>query len=121
MNNLNDQQIREMLAELNDEATEVRKIKFASFDDMSRPYAAEPDLNLFQNLRIDIKVELSNTNMCLREVLNLEDGHVIRLNKLAGEPVDVKFNEEIFAKGEVVIINEVFGIRISSLVADNAE
>ncbi len=106
--------------EENDHQTEIRKVKFTSFEDAGT-YASEPDFHVFDGLKVNMVVELSSTFMTLRELLSMEEGHLICLEKVAGEPVDVRFNGEVFAKGEVVVINEVFGIRISSLIGNNNE
>ncbi len=117
--NLTDEQIREMLAKLEDEqGTKVKKVKFAPFEEAS-VVSDQPDFALFDGIKVELLVELSNAEMTVRELLELEEEHVIKLDKLAGEPVDLKFNGEGFAKGEVVIINEAFGVRISNLMDHN--
>ncbi|MEW6624290.1 MAG: FliM/FliN family flagellar motor switch protein [Bacillota bacterium] len=118
--NISEEQIRSMLNGMADNRTQIRKVKLAPFT-ANGVYSSQPDMKVFQGLKIDIFVELSNTTMTLREVLSLEEGHLISLEKLAGEPVDVKFDGEAFAKGEVVVINELFGIRITSLIENGSE
>ncbi|OPZ64810.1 MAG: Flagellar motor switch protein FliN [Candidatus Aerophobetes bacterium ADurb.Bin490] len=65
---------------------------------------------------LSVTVELGRTNKLVREVLDLSPGSVIELDKLAGEPVDILVNGKYIAKGEVVVIDENFGIRITDIV-----
>ncbi|WP_051533860.1 FliM/FliN family flagellar motor switch protein [Desulfitibacter alkalitolerans] len=105
-----------MLASLNG-PTEVKKVKFTPFENRGQT-SSQLDYEILKHLKIHMTVELANTSMTLKEVLGLNEGSVISLEKLAGEPVDIRLDGEVFAKGEVVIINEVFGIRVGSLVTD---
>ena len=66
---------------------------------------------------LEVRVELGRTNMKIRDVLNLGSGSVVELDKLAGEPVDLLVNDVIFAKGEVVVIDENFGVRITDILS----
>ncbi len=77
---------------------------------------APPNLDLIMDIALEIRVELGRTNMKIRDVLNLGSGSVVELDKLAGEPVDLLVNEVIFAKGEVVVIDENFGVRITEIL-----
>ncbi len=108
-----------MLATLNGEP-EVKKVKFMPFEENGRT-SPELDFELLNNLKAHMTVELANASMTLREVLGLNEGNIIGLEKIAGEPVDIRVDGEVFAKGEVVIINEVFGIRVGSLISNNEE
>ncbi|KUO52559.1 MAG: hypothetical protein APF76_05720 [Desulfitibacter sp. BRH_c19] len=81
----------------------------------------ELDFEVLNNLKTNMTVELASASMTLREVLALIEGNIISLEKMAGEPVDMRVDGEVFAKGEVVIINEVFGIRVGSLISNNEE
>ena len=61
-------------------------------------------------------VELGRTNKSIKEILDFSPGTIIELNKLAGEPVDVLVNGKFVAKGEVVVIEESFGVRITEII-----
>ncbi|MCK5708810.1 MAG: flagellar motor switch protein FliN [Candidatus Aureabacteria bacterium] len=74
------------------------------------------NLDLILDVSTKITVELGRTKMLIKDVLNLNIGSVIEINKLAGEPVDVMVNNKLVAKGEVVVINENFGVRITEIV-----
>jgi len=74
-------------------------------------------LQLLMDVPLKLTVELGNVNMSLREVLQLHQGSMIQLDKLAGEPLDVYANGRLIARGEVVVIEENFGIRITEIVS----
>lgn len=74
------------------------------------------NLELILDINLEIKVELGRTHRKIREVLELGPGSVIELDRLAGEPVDILVNNKLFAKGEVVVIDENFGVRITDIL-----
>ena len=73
--------------------------------------------NALANAGITISVELGSTAKSVKEVLGMGEGTIIELDKLAGEPVDVKANGVLIAKGEVVVIDENFGVRITEIAS----
>ena len=73
-------------------------------------------MDIVMDVPLSVTVELGRTNKLVREVLDLSPGSVIELDKLAGEPVDILVNGKYIAKGEVVVIDENFGIRITDIV-----
>lgn len=75
------------------------------------------NLELILDISLEIKVELGRTHRKIREVLELGPGSVIELDRLAGEPVDILVNNKLFAKGEVVVIDENFGVRITDILS----
>ena len=91
-------------------------VQFESLTQEGAPTSAPPNLDLIMDIGLDIRVELGRTNMKIRDVLNLGGGSVVELDKLAGEPVDLLVNDVIFAKGEVVVIDENFGVRITDIL-----
>ena len=74
------------------------------------------NIDLLMDVALDVVIELGRTVMPLREVLNLGPGSVIELDKLAGDPVDILVNNKLVARGEVVVIEENFGVRITEIV-----
>ncbi|MGK9477061.1 flagellar motor switch protein FliN [Melioribacter sp. OK-6-Me] len=91
--------------------------QFDEFDDSTRTLGgAEEKLNLLKDLQMNVYIELGRTQMQIKDILELERGYVIELEKLASEPVDVFVNNKKIAEGEVVVIDKHFGIRITSLV-----
>lgn len=73
------------------------------------------NLELVKDVKMDVTVELGRTNLPLKEVLQLEDSSVIKLERLAGEPVDLLVNGRLIAKGEVVVIGNNFGVKITQV------
>lgn len=79
------------------------------------------NLQRMLDVPLDMTVELGRTEMQLSEVLNLQPGSVIEINRLPGEPIDLLVNGSLFARGEIVVINDTFGYRIIELVAQAPE
>ncbi|PJA96422.1 MAG: flagellar motor switch protein FliN [Ignavibacteriales bacterium CG_4_9_14_3_um_filter_34_10] len=74
-------------------------------------------LEFLQDLYLNLYIELGRTKMKIKDILELERGYVIELDKLASEPVDIFVNNKKIAEGEVVVIDKHFGIRITGLVS----
>jgi flagellar motor switch protein FliN/FliY len=90
----------------------------AEFEDLA-PAASEEEprnLGLLLDIPLEVRVELGRTKLKIQDVLELGNGSVVELDRLAGEPVDLLVNGKLFAKGEVVVIDENFGIRITDIV-----
>ena len=91
--------------------------QFEEFDDSTRSGGVYNDkLHFLKDLPMNIFIELGRTQMQIKDILELERGYVIELDKLASEPVDVFVNNKKIAEGEVVVIDKHFGIRITNLV-----
>ncbi len=75
-----------------------------------------PNLDLLLDVQLEITIELGRTRKEIREVLALNPGAVVELDRLAGEPVDVLVNGRLLARGEVVVVGESFGVRIVDIV-----
>lgn len=80
------------------------------------PMQANPSLDRIVDIPLRVTVELGSTKLKIKNVLDLSKGSVVELDKLAGEPVDLLVNGKLMAKGEVVVINENFGVRISEIL-----
>jgi len=74
------------------------------------------NIEMILDISLPVTIELGRTSMRIRDILELGHGSIVELDKLAGEPVDVIVNDKVIAKGEVVVIDENFGVRITSLV-----
>jgi flagellar motor switch protein FliN/FliY len=74
-------------------------------------------LELIRDVELDLKIELGRTHMYLEDVLKLSKGSVVPLDKLAGDPVDIYVNGRLIARGEVLILNDNFCVRVAELVA----
>lgn len=74
-------------------------------------------LDLLRDVELDLKIELGRTNMYLEDVLKLKRGSVVTLDKLAGDPVDVYVNGRLIARGEVLVLNDNFCVRVAELIS----
>lgn len=90
----------------------VQRIKFPQLQDFQKTQPLREVAEL-SDIRITVSIELGRTKLKIRDVLSLQVGSIIELNKVAGEPVDVLLNEHPFGTGEIVVINEILGVRIS--------
>ncbi len=96
----------------------VRPVEFASFDQQPHIFGEEnKNLALVMDVHLNLSVELGKTDLSIKEVLELTRGSVIELDRIAGEPVDLMANGKLIAKGEVVVIEDNFGLRITSIVS----
>ncbi len=74
-------------------------------------------LDFILDIPLEVTVELGRTSMLINDLLQLGQGSVVELNKLAGEPLEVMVNQKLVARGEVVVVNEKFGIRLTDIVS----
>ena len=77
-----------------------------------------PELERLYDVPVELAVEIGRTRMTIRETLALGPGSIVTLNRLAGEPVDLLVNGKPIARGEVVVIDEEFGLRVTEVVSD---
>ena len=97
-------------------ATEsVAPAAFANFSPNSVP-AAGNDINMILDIPVQLTVELGRTRIPIKHILQLAQGSVVELEAMAGEPMDVLVNGYLIAQGEVVVVNEKFGIRLTDIV-----
>ena len=75
------------------------------------------NLDLILDIPLRVTVELGRTRMVVSELLNLGQGSVIELNKLAGEPMEILVNDKLVARGEAVVVNEKFGVRLTDIIS----
>lgn len=75
------------------------------------------NLELLLDVPLEITAELGRTRMIINDLLQLGQGSVIELNKLAGEPLEILVNQKLIARGEVVVVNEKFGIRLTDILS----
>lgn len=79
--------------------------------------SSDRNLQLILDIPLKLSVELGRTKMPVSELLNLTQGSVIELNKLAGEPMEVMVNDKLIARGEAVVVNEKFGVRLTDVIS----
>ena len=138
----NAQSIDAALAGAADQAAIDELLKQASFDDPSAldagtPAAAVADaeqfplpnfqqvmqdaqvssIDLLRDVELNVKIELGRSRMLVEDVLKLGEGSVVELDKLAGDPVDVFVNDRLVARGEVLVLNDNFCVRVNEIVA----
>ena len=89
---------------------------FPSLDGGAAPPAPK-NLDFILDIPMQVTVQVGSTKMVIRELLQLGQGSVIELEKLAGEPMEVLVNNKLVARGEVVVVNEKFGIRLTDVIS----
>lgn len=94
----------------------VQPAQFTPFTSMANPSQQRENIDLIMDVPLEVTVELGRTNKSIKEILDFKPGTIIELNKLAGEPIDVLVNGKYVAKGEVVVIEEYFGIRVTEII-----
>ncbi|WP_438319056.1 flagellar motor switch phosphatase FliY [Sporosarcina sp. FA9] len=95
----------------------VQQAQFASFEAPSLTQGESQNLDLLLDIPLQVTVELGRTKRSVKEILEISGGSIIELDKLAGEPVDILVNSRLIAKGEVVVIDENFGVRITDILS----
>lgn len=92
-----------------------------TFDELKneplKQVAGSPDLDVILDIPVSISMEVGRTSITIRNLLQLNQGSVIELDRLAGEPLDVLVNGTLIAHGEVVVVNEKFGIRMTDVIS----
>ncbi len=97
-------------------AVGVSPVKFPPLGE-GLPPGVGPNINLLLDVKLTLTVELGRTTMLVKDILGLGEGSIIELDKLAGEPVDLLVNGKLIARGEVVVIDENFGVRVTDIVS----
>ena len=83
--------------------------------------ALESSIEMIKDVDLNVKIELGRAEMTVKDILKLNEGAVVELDKLAGDPVDVLVNAQLVARGEVLVLNENFCVRINEIVPGIAE
>lgn len=94
----------------------VQPAQFQSFAPQAIPPAAKENIGLIMDVPLEVTVELGRTTKSISDILDFAPGTIIELDKIAGEPIDVLVNGKFVAKGEVVVIEESFGIRVTEII-----
>ena len=97
--------------------SEQEKVREPGAAEAAMTQAGIRDMDFLLDIPLEVMVELGGTRMYIRDLLQLGQGSVIELDKLAGEPMDVMVNKKLVARGEVVVINEKFGVRLTDIVS----
>ncbi|WP_077620946.1 flagellar motor switch phosphatase FliY [Bacillus sinesaloumensis] len=98
---------------------EIQPAVFSDFEPVQLQESESRNLNMLMDIPLQVTVELGRTKRSIKEILELSAGSIIELDKLAGEPVDVLVNGKLIAQGEVVVIEENFGVRITDIISQS--
>ncbi|WP_202077101.1 flagellar motor switch phosphatase FliY [Caldalkalibacillus salinus] len=102
---------------MNQRATNVQSAQFTDFSQPQQKSGEVQNLNLLMDIPLEVTVELGRTKKLIKDILELSPGSILELDKLAGEPVDILVNNKLIAKGEVVVIEENFGVRVTDILS----
>ncbi len=103
-------------AEVTDNTVTAQPVQFASFEDLDQVQGPQnQNLNILLDVKLQLTVELGRTELPIKKVLELTKGSIVTLNKAAGEPVELYANGKLIAYGEVVVIEDDFGLRITHI------
>ena len=103
------------------DAEQVQETPAAEFDNLEDTSGGlaedESNLDIILDIPVNISMEIGRTQISIRNLLQLNQGSVVELDRLAGEPMDVRVNGTLVAHGEVVVVNEKFGIRLTDVIS----
>lgn len=100
----------------NEESVTIQPVRFASFEHLDQVQGeTNKNLDILMDIKLQLTVELGRTELSIKKVLELTRGSIIELEKIAGEPVELYANGKLVAHGEVVVIEDNFGLRITSI------
>ncbi|MBI3803010.1 MAG: flagellar motor switch protein FliN [Nitrospirae bacterium] len=97
-------------------APEPKPAAFAPLE-QKKPEAPAGNLDFILDIPLEIRVEMGSSKILIRDLLQLGQGSVVELEKMAGEPMDLYIGDKLVAKGEVVVVNDKFGIRLTDIVS----
>ena len=95
---------------------EAKAAQFSNVQDAGKS-AEQKSIDFVLDLPLQVTVELGRTQMLINDLLRLGQGSVVELSKLAGEPMEVLVNQKLVARGEVVVVNEKFGVRLTDVIS----
>lgn len=115
----NTESVDDVWADALNEQAETEAADAASFNELKDESVAGSDVNLdvVLDIPVNLSMEIGRTKISIRNLLQLNQGSVVELERLAGEPMDVLVNGTLIARGEVVVVNEKFGIRLTDIIS----
>ena len=119
MNGMNPQMGMPMMGmnpQMNMQNVNIQPAQFQSFSGDGRGIQGQENIGLIMDVPLEVTVELGRTTKSISEILNFAPGTIIELDRIAGEPIDVLVNGKFVAKGEVVVIEESFGVRVTEII-----
>jgi flagellar motor switch protein FliN/FliY len=97
---------------------DVQEHEFENLKDENRQQtAATRDIEFLLDIPVEITVQIGRTKMLIKELVQLGQGSIVELEKLAGEPMEILANNRLIARGEVVVVNEKFGVRLTDIIS----
>ena len=102
---------------MNANAAEPRAAEFDNLQDEGQPAGRDVNLDVILDVPVTLSMEVGRTRIPIRNLLQLNQGSVVELDRAAGEPLDVFVNGTLVAHGEVVVVNEKFGIRLTEVIS----
>ncbi len=102
---------------MNANAAEPRPAEFDNLQDDGQPPKGDVNLDVILDVPVTLSMEVGRTRIPIRNLLQLNQGSVVELDRAAGEPLDVFVNGTLVAHGEVVVVNEKFGIRLTDVIS----
>ena len=104
-------------AETGVKEAEYRSAEFETLENDVELEGIEPNLDVILNIPVTLSMQIGRTQMTIEELMRLNRGSVVKLDRMAGEPMDVLVNGTLIAHGEVVVVNEKFGIRLLDVIS----
>jgi flagellar motor switch protein FliN/FliY len=99
-------------------ADEIKELEVPEFKDQDKTQQQNAkDINFILDIPLEVTVVIGRTKILVQELLQLGQGSVVALEKLAGEPMEVYVNDRLIGRGEVVVVNERFGIRLTDIIS----
>lgn len=112
-----DKMLEEKGTEMDDAQINAREVDLAEIEPGIVQNNNAQNMDFLLDIPLEITVELGNAKITIGELLKLSQGSVVELNKLTDEPLDIFVNKKLMAHGEVVVVNEKFGIRLTNIVS----
>src|SRR5690606_16588239 len=103
----------------NQQDASIEQATFAEFEPTQLSSNEQSNLNMLLDIPLKVTVELGRTKKTIKDILDLSQGSIVELDKLAGEPVDILVNGKLIAEGEVVVIEENFGVRVTDIISQS--
>jgi len=120
-NQQNEPEQAEQLQEVSNQVDTSSKVELDNISTEQTAVSKDEDENaidLLKDVELNVKIELGRTKMYVEDVLRIAEGSVVELDKIAGDPVDIYVNERLVARGEVLVLNENFCVRVNQIVRD---
>ncbi|HHN65539.1 MAG TPA: flagellar motor switch protein FliN [Nitrospirae bacterium] len=103
--------------EVREDGKDAQEAAFEELEGGNEESSERRDIDFLLDIPLEVTVELGRTRMLIQELLQLGQGSVIELDKLAGEPMEILVNNKLIARGEVVVVNEKFGVRLTDIIS----